>query len=172
MGLTTVNDRKAEFCILLGARVNCKRSDGRRGRSLNAVRKHQETKYNQSFVASLARRFRTRKICTYHAPTGNAFCRRLAPAETSRHPCGFVCYSVRPHQTVNSTARTLQTDIRPQRPAAPTGSCFPERREIGFVGLKTCRRRDRVFASLRFAIAFWVTVGLWSATVWPIAGWC
>jgi hypothetical protein len=28
MELTTVNDRKAEFCILLGARVNCKRSNG------------------------------------------------------------------------------------------------------------------------------------------------
>jgi hypothetical protein len=65
---------------------------------------------------------------------------------------------------VNSTARTLQTDTRPQRPAEPTGSYFPERREIGLVGLKPLDVDSECLRLFRFAIAFWVTVGLWSAT--------
>lgn len=74
---------------------------------------------------------------------------------------------------VNGTARTHQTDTRPQRPAAePTGSCFLERREIGFVGLKPLDVESECLRLFRFAIAFWGTVGLWSATVWRIAGWC
>jgi hypothetical protein len=68
--------------------------------------------------------FVPRKICTYHASTGSAL-PSAGSAETSRRVWFRLLFGQALPDRVNSTARTLQTDPRPQRPAEPTDSCFP-----------------------------------------------